>query len=133
MADLFSDVDVTPRSDDAYVRRARLHLPRVMMAGLVVPPLAWILHQQASYAFATLWCDGPTLLLHGLTVVLLGVVVSTAWRVYRFAGLRITPDAGDPEPGLGRFVGLLAIVGAALASTAIVAQGIPNFLLAPCH
>ena len=133
MADLLSDADLTPRPDDRYVRHTRLRLPTVLLMGLAVPPLAWLLHQQVSYAMATLWCQAPMAVLHGLTVVLLVTVAGNAWWVYRTTGPRLTADPEQQGPDLGRFLSLLAVIGGAFAALAIIAQGIPNLLLSPCR
>lgn len=133
MPDLPSDADLTPRPDERYGRRARLRLPPVLAMGLAVPPLAWLLHQQISYGVATLWCRAPMAVLHGLTVGLLVAVAGNAWWVYRTARPALT-TADEPQgPSLARFLSLLAVIGGAFAALAIVAQGIPNFLLSPCR
>jgi hypothetical protein len=96
----------------------------VLLAG----PLAWTMHELASYMLVKVACEsGVGWLLHGLTLLALalataGFLIAARVQRYRFGTPRSTPDV----------LATVGALGSVLFAFAIVMEGLPNTLVSPC-
>lgn len=104
--------------------------------GLVMigPIITWALHLNLMYALVQPICAlGGDWVFHLVSVLLLGVTVSTglfAWRV------RQATDRAETQresKSAQRFAGTFGAIVAALVSLAILAQWYPVFVIGPCR
>ncbi|HEX8073126.1 MAG TPA: hypothetical protein VF546_24475 [Pyrinomonadaceae bacterium] len=105
-------------------------------AGVLVAPCVWALQMELSYLLVQPACQaGRNLSLHVVTVGALLLAAGgglLAWRNWRQAGARWQAEAGDAV-ARSRFMGLLGLLLSAMFCLAILAQGIPSFVLHPCQ
>jgi hypothetical protein len=108
----------------------------MLWAGILISPIVWFLNLEANFALAPLACSG------GGKPVLYFVSVISLIVVAGFAGLSWVQwrsleqeSAGQPAQSLPRRRAM-ALGGAALSSLfliVILAQAIPNFMMAGCE
>ena len=108
----------------------------VLWAGLLLPPLAFLINLAVGYAFVTRSCDrGDQLLIHltHLACLLLSLGGAwAAWRAWQAEGAE-WPGQGGGAVGRTRFMAGLGLLTGAMFILVIVAQWIPGFLLSPCQ
>ncbi len=107
-----------------------------LWTGLLAGPVAWVIHLFASYLLVPVSCDHATKLPLYL-VTLLTAAVSAAAGVWALASWRQS-GVGDATQigGTGGRSGFLALVGvliSGLFTVLIMAEGVPNLFLNPCH
>lgn len=104
-------------------------------AGLL-PPVAWAVHLSASYALATLHCEGsawPGLALSAVLLLAAAFGTLVSWR--RHPAFR-EPDDAALDLGSGdwrRFLAWSAVAFGVLFTCAILVQSFPFFVLRPCE
>jgi uncharacterized membrane protein YebE (DUF533 family) len=120
-------------TDDRFLRWREVLL---QWAGVLVAPGAWAVQMQCLYLLVQPACQsGRNLSLHVVTVVALLAATGgglIAWRNWQQAGAQWQAEAGDPQ-ARSRFMGLLGLLLSAMFFLAILAQGIPSFVLHPCQ
>jgi hypothetical protein len=110
--------------------------PLPLWTGILAGPAAWASDLGISYALVKWTCSSQRqLLLLAMTPVALGVV--TAGAIVSWLALRRTPphlstDGGDPLER-ARFMAILGLVTNALFALAILAGGIPRWVLDACQ
>lgn len=119
-----------PELDSSALRREV-----ALWAGVLAPPLAWLLVLQASYSLVTTDCQrARPLLLQGLMIAalaLLGAGTLAAWRSWR--ALRGEPASLESDgPGRARFMALFGLVESAFFTLVILATFLATFILEPC-
>lgn len=113
-----------------------------LWVSLIAPPLIFLAQLEVSYLLVPWTCvhqDGWWL--HVVTLVALVLVVAAglnAWRLLRTISAEGAAGGESPAreprfPPRGRFVAKLAILVSVLFFVALVAQGIPSFVLWPCQ
>ena len=106
---------------------------RHLIAGIVVPPLAWFAHLQANYAIAS-WACRPGHRYVSLLVVLAALLITAiagglAWKSWP----REEPAVGEPQRIEGARLLVLLAVGSSLSFLVVlVASAIPIFILRAC-
>jgi hypothetical protein len=118
---------VNPKSSDPVT---------ALWAGVVGPPLTWAIRIGAGYLLVPHACRAESLwLLHGLTLAALASCAAFAALAWRLR-LRVDPDDGVPddssEPRVG-FMARLGLLSSALFGAVIVAEGLANLFVDPCH
>lgn len=107
----------------------------VVWGGLLVAPIAWILHQQASYLLVYHACPSRnTILFHIITAALLliaAVGAYLAWKTWNDSG-NGWADEGDSAADINRFLALVGLMMSGLFLLVILAQWIPTLLVDPC-
>lgn len=108
----------------------------LLWAGLLIAPVGWLLNLEANFALAPLACGGggrPLLyLVSAITFVLAVISCGISWTQWRAFG---RDGAAQPSPVVSRRRAM-AMVGvglSALFAITIVAQAIPNFMMAGCE
>jgi hypothetical protein len=106
-----------------------------LWGGLLLAPIAWLLHQQSSYLLVYWACgSGRTFLFHLGTLALLLVAAAgtyLAWTAWNDSG-REWADEGGRVADRSRFLALGGLLLSGLFATVIFAQWIPTFLVDPC-
>ena len=119
-------------ADDRWSTPPRVHR---LWSGVLLPPIAWLLHLSLAYAMSAVVCTPPVMWpFFVLSAAALAVAIAgggIAWRVKRDA-------AGEPEHAptsraRGMFMAVCGIMLSAVFALAIVAQTIPMFVLEPCQ
>lgn len=113
----------------------RIQLPAGFVAGLITPPVAWALHQQASYILTSVHCPTSATWFHLLTIGLLTAASMGAVLVWRTRPEALIRPACEDRTaaGLSRFLRAFGLTTAALFGLAIVAQGLPPLIFTePC-
>ena len=108
----------------------------MLWAGIIISPVVWFLSLEASFALAPLACsDKGKLFLHAVSgsalvlVVLAGCVSLAQWQP---AG-RNTADAAIPVSPRRRAMAVAGLGLSVLVILLIIAQAIPNLVLAGCE
>ncbi len=104
-----------------------------LWSGVLLPPLAWVLHLNVSYALATLACQharATLLLTTGVSLAVAGVGGAIAWRVWSEIGPG--HEADGSVIGRSRFMGMGGVALAILFAVVIVVQTIPTLLFTSC-
>jgi hypothetical protein len=118
-----------PREPEIRRRDVLLWLP--MLAG----PIAWYLHEQASYMLTPSACDARShLMLHLVTLGTLLVALAgaaLAWSRWKEAPEGST-EKGDPQESRIRFMALAGVGMCAAFALIILAAEIPNLVLRVC-
>jgi hypothetical protein len=107
-----------------------------LWAGVLGPPLIWLLHLEVNYIVVPLACRTDSLaIVHGITVAaivaasLTGLVSLRSWRR---AG-RQWPDSSGSAVSQERFLATVGLLVTALIVCALMAQWLPVFFLDPCR
>jgi hypothetical protein len=106
---------------------------RGLIAGIFIPPLAWLVHLQANYAIAG-WACRPGHRVVSVIVALAALGMSlaagaVAWRHWPGDATL----AGEPQRIEGaRLLALLALASSLSFAVVLVASAIPVFILRPC-
>ena len=109
---------------------------RMLWAGLLLAPAAFLANLEVAYALVPAACAARnTLLLHlvngaSLVVALTGGVI--AWRSWNTVG-RSWPNGEAGPIGRSRFLAAMGVLLTALCALVIVAQWTAVFLLDPCQ
>lgn len=105
-----------------------------LWSGLLVPPFAWLIDLQISYAIAGWVCEtGRHWIIDVTTAVTLlitvaaGMVALGTWRELEPAG-----DDADQRRGRTRLMAIGGMVNAAFFALVIIATAIPNVILRSC-
>jgi hypothetical protein len=114
---------------------SRSPLEAGLWAGLIGPPVIWLLQFQLRYSLVP-WCCAsgklaPLWILSGAAVVAtvaFGLISSWCWTLRRHT----SPDAGERERRQ-RFMALLGLMTGVLFLLLNVAQAIPTLFLNPCE
>ena len=109
---------------------------RALWAGLLIPPVAFLVNLEAAYALVPVACSARSVvvlhLVHLISLVLAMVGSVVAWQTWRRSGAT-WPGGGGGRAGRTQFMagvgGLMGIMFVAV----ILAQWIPNFILDPCQ
>jgi hypothetical protein len=102
---------------------------------MFLPPTAWFLSQQISYALIPWACATgrqfalPIVILAMWLVAVAGGVI--AWRRWRLTGRNSESSAGGPPRS--RFIALVGMLSSGLFAMAIRAQVIPSVILSACE
>lgn len=108
----------------------------MLWTGVLAGPLLWFTHQQVSLLLVRWACAGGGVLsLHIVTLCALLLTLGTgalAWRSWRWIGPGGSAEDADVS-SRSRFMSLMGIFSSGLFGLLIIAQGIPNFILNPCH
>jgi hypothetical protein len=107
-----------------------------LWAGVLGPPLVWLVHLEANYLMVPLACRHDNMLIvHGITVAaivataLTGLVALQSWR--RAGGE--WPDSSGSAVTQERFLASVGLLLMALVVVALAAQWLPSFFLDPCR
>lgn len=105
-----------------------------LWGGLLIPPIAWLIDLQISYAIAGWVCEtgrhwiiDVTTLITLLITLAAGALSLGTWRMIEPAA-----DDADPRSGRTRLMAIGGMVNAAFFALVIVATAIPNFMLRSC-
>lgn len=108
---------------------------RLVWAGLLVAPAAWLLNLELAYLLVSAACSGRTTFpLHVVSFVALIIAAGggvLAWRSWSRLGREWPGDDGGWRAA-GRLVAVLGAMLSALIILVIVAQWIPVLFLDPC-
>ena len=122
---------VAPQTTDVSPGR---DLP-ALWSGLLLPPLAWFLHQQLSYTLVLWACATERqFVLHVVTVAMLSLVGASGFMAWR-SRQRTGRDGADKAGGMllrRRFMAVGGLLSSGMFFLVILAQGIPSFLLHAC-
>jgi cytochrome c biogenesis factor len=122
---------VDPRTDVPDAREIR-----ALWAGLLLPPIAFLINLEAAYALVPAACSSrnqlPMHLVHIACLLLALAGGLTAWRWWKLEGATWPGEEGDPV-ARSRFMAGLGVLLSALFILVIVAMWIPSFLLDPCQ
>ena len=122
-------LDKHPREPEIHRWDVLLWLP--VLAG----PLAWYLHEQASYMLSPSACDaGSHLMLHLVTLGTLLIALAggaLAWSRWK-ASPEGSTEKGDPEESSLRFMALAGVGLCVTFALIILAAEIPNLVLRVC-
>ena len=107
----------------------------ILWAGVLGPPLIWLVHLEVNYILVALACriDAP-LIVHGVTIAAIagaavfGLIALGSWRR---AG-REWPDSSGGAVTQDRFLATVGMLVAALIVLALLAQWLPAFVIDPC-
>jgi hypothetical protein len=107
-----------------------------MWAGVIGPPLLWLVHLQVGYLVVPLACrEHAPIIVHGVTVAAILLVAAIGLR--DFARWRRTgrhwPDSSAAVVSQDRFLTAMGMLLSALIVAALVAQWLPTFFLDPCR
>jgi hypothetical protein len=106
---------------------------RHLVAGIFVPPLAWLAHLQANYAIASWACRPGHRYVSLLVVVVAFLITALAGRLAWKSWPREEPAAGEPQRIEGaRLLALLAAGSTLSFLVVLVASAIPIFILRAC-
>jgi hypothetical protein len=107
-----------------------------LWAGLLLPPIAWLLNLQISYMLVPWACStGRQFALHLVTLAMLllaGGGGLIAWRTWQRTGRDWPNEAGGVVPR-SRFMAVGGLLSSGMFFLVIVAQGIPSFMLSACE
>jgi hypothetical protein len=109
---------------------------RDLWAGLLLPPLAFLINLEVAYALVPVACSSqnalPVHLVHltCLILTLLGGII--AWRSWQRIGATWPGEEGGAV-ARSRFMAGTGVLSSVLFALVIVAQWIPSFLLNPCQ
>jgi hypothetical protein len=122
---------VDPRTDVPDAREIR-----ALWAGLLFPPIAFLLDLETAYALVPTACSArnvlPVHLVH-LGCFLLAVFGGLiAWRWWRLTGATWPGEEGGPL-ARSRFMAGLGMLLSGLFALLIIAMWIPSFVLDPCQ
>lgn len=116
-------------------KREATRLSKVLVAALLMPPIAWLLQLAVLYALVTSAClEGTKAALHLTTLGALAVALCSglvAWKAASVTGLGPT-DEGSVERGRIRFLAMGGVVFAVLFAMVAAATHLPVFLLRSC-
>lgn len=104
-----------------------------LWSGVLLGPLAWILHLTVSYGVATLACGGGRLILVVTTLGTLAIAAAgggIAWGVWREIGPGHETDGSII--GRSRFMGAGGVALSVLFAVVIAVQSIPPLLFTSC-
>ena len=106
-----------------------------LWAGLLLPPVAFLLNLELAYALVPVACTSGVLPVH--LVHLGSFLLALAGGVFAFRCWRAKGSTWPGEEGgrlaRTRFMAGLGLLESALFALVIVAQWIPSFLLNPCQ
>jgi hypothetical protein len=104
--------------------------------GLLVAPVAWLLHLQVSYLLAVFTCGSEWEFLKHmvtlLTLILAAIGGWTAWRSWQRTGREWPKKDEGGIVGRSRFMAASGVALSALFFLVIIAEGLPNFFLNAC-
>jgi hypothetical protein len=127
---------VKARSDDPADRIPEKPWPVVpIWFACLAPPVAAILHLQASYVLEHVACSTQSRIgLHVVSLLLLGLVGWSGFVARRqWVKLGSANPENHPGPvGTRRLMALFGMIGALIFSLFILAQWFPAFVLGPC-
>jgi hypothetical protein len=104
--------------------KAHLTSDAALWAGILVPPMAWAADLTISYASVKWACGHQAgIVLHALTLLTLGVITTSA----------IIAWAAEWPTERARFMGVLALLMAALFLIVVIATAIPKWALDVCQ
>jgi hypothetical protein len=122
---------VDPRTDVSDAREIR-----ALWAGLLLPPIAFLLDLETAYALVPTACSSrnelPIHLAHILCLLLTLFGGLTAWRWWRLRGATWPGEEGGAL-ARSRFMAGLGLLLSGLFALLIVAMWIPSFVLDPCQ
>jgi hypothetical protein len=122
-----------PAAERYFVQRRGL---LALWAGLLMPPLAWLLHLLIGYPLVPWACaSGRQFMLHVVTAAAFLLAVGgglTAWRSWQRSGRGWPNDAGGVL-SRSRFMAVSGLLSSAVFGLVILAQGMPSFILHACE
>lgn len=113
---------------------AGTRLTLLLWTAVLLAPIAWAAHLTASYAVATLNCDGSALSIHVTTVLALALALAggvLGWRIHQ--RLEGGPGVDPARLERRRFMAGGAVILSMLFGFTILVQAMPAFLLRPCE
>lgn len=108
-----------------------------LFLGLLLPPVAWMLHVTLSFTVATALCDqggGGLWVLHLLTLAALAISLAAgflAWRNWHATGEDTNPDEGGTL-ARSKFLAIAGLASSAFFTLAILTAEGANLMLGPC-
>ena len=109
---------------------------RVLWAGLLLAPTAFLLNLELAYAVVPHACSSqnrlPVHLVHLVCLAIALVGGAFALRSWRYCGETWPGEEGGPV-SRSRFMAGLGLLLSVLFALVIVAQWIPSFVLSPCQ
>jgi hypothetical protein len=109
---------------------------RALWAGLLVPPVAFLLNLEAAYALVPVACTAQSMvmlhLVHLISLVLAIAGSVVAWRTWQKSGAT-WPGGGGGRISRTQFMAGVGALMGIMFVTVILAQWIPNFILDPCQ
>jgi TRAP-type C4-dicarboxylate transport system permease small subunit len=107
-----------------------------LWAGLLIAPLAFLLHLQVNYTLVTKLCQSQhKIVLHLVTFAFLLIAAGggfIAWRNWESAGRKWPEESGNITER-SRFMAVVGLLISALIILALIAQLLPQFIYDPCH
>jgi hypothetical protein len=107
-----------------------------LWAGLLIAPLAFLLHLQINYALVTQLCQSEhKIIMHLVTLTFLlmsggGGLIS--WLNWRETGSKWPGEAGSVRER-SRFMAIIGLLISALVIFGLIVQWIPQFIFDPCQ
>lgn len=107
-----------------------------LIAGLLLPPAAWMVHLSGSFVVASALCErgGPMWPLHLVTVPTAAIALTggyLAWRNWHDTGEDTNPDEGGTL-ARSKFLALAGLASGAFFTFAIIIAEVSTVLLASC-
>lgn len=110
--------------------------PLLLLAGLVLGPVAVLGNMQAAYSLAPVVCERwPAATIHVIHAAMLGLAIVAgliALRCWRTAGRDWPLDDDGPLPR-SRFLGAVGVMFSALSALVVLSQWLATFMLNPCQ
>lgn len=119
------------RADDAPVAPTRREL-LVLWAGVLGPPLAFLLNLELTYAVVGLFCEArleSPILVHVVPAIML--LVTIALGMLSFMQWQRS-GGGERAQASGRVLAIFGVLSASFFTAMLVAQWLPSFLIDPC-
>jgi hypothetical protein len=109
---------------------------RALWAGVLIPPVAFLVNLEVAYALVPVACGARTVVLvHVVHLVSLALTVFAgvvAWRTWQRSGA-IWPGGEGGRLGRTQFLAGMGILMGLMFAVVILAQWIPSFILDPCQ
>jgi hypothetical protein len=107
-----------------------------LWVGVLIAPLAFLLHLQVNYALVTQLCQSThKLSMHLVTLLFLLIAAGggfIAWRNWEASGRKWPGEAGSVLER-SRFMAVVGLLISMLVILALIAQWIPQFIFDPCQ
>ena len=105
-----------------------------LWSGLLLAPLGWVIHLNASYGLATLACGASRWWLVGATVLSLTAAAAGGYFAWRTSTMLGRGDVHDGSViGRSRFMGMAGLWLSAFFAAVILVQSVPQIFLTPCE
>jgi hypothetical protein len=109
---------------------------RALWAGVLIPPVAFLVNLEVAYALVPVACGSRTVVLvhvvHLVSLALTAFAAMVAWRAWQRSGAS-WPGGEGGRLGRTQFLAGMGILMGLMFAIVILAQWIPSFILDPCQ